>query len=159
MIGSAMQIILEPYPIPERGTFQIQETVTIQVSADEARRQVDRWLLHEVNVQMGADQPVLVVGARSVWRVPVYWSTPHAGRVGVVGHVEVDVLSGQMDRSAPRKAELMQRAVDLASELPPYQPRQTPMAYVVKPRPEGSRPTHQPGRPPGNPRDLLSTSS
>jgi hypothetical protein len=150
-----MQIILEPYPIPERGTFQIQETVTIQVSADEARRQVDRWLLHEVNSQMGAEQPVLVVGARSVWRVPVYWSTPHAGRVGAVGSVEVDVLSGEMDRSAPRKAELIQRAGDLASALPPYQPRETPPAYVARP----VVPTHRPGRPSGDPRDLLSTPS
>jgi hypothetical protein len=82
---SIMQIILEPYAIPERGTLQIQETVTIQVSADEARRRVDRCLLHEVNSQMDADQPALVVGQHSVWRVPVYWGAPHVGRVGLVG--------------------------------------------------------------------------
>ena len=154
-MGSAMQIILEPYPIPERGTFQIQETVTIQVSADEARHQVDRWLLHEVNSQMGADQPVLVVGERSVWRVPIYWSAPHVGHVGIVGSVEVDVLNSEMDRSAQRIAELVTRAQGLAAGLPPYQPRQAPAAYLAT----HVTPTHQPGRPPGNPRDLLSTSS
>lgn len=150
-----MQIILEPYAIPERGTFQIQETVTIQVTADEAKRQVDRWLLHEVNSQMGAEQPILVVGERSVWRVPVYWSAPHVGHVGIVGSVEVGVLSGEMDSSAQRKAEFIQRAQELAAGLPPYQPREAPVAYLAN----HVVPTHQPGRPPGNPRDLLSTSS
>jgi hypothetical protein len=52
IMGRGMQVILEPYDVPERGTFQIQEIVTICVSADEARRQVDHWLLHEVNSQM-----------------------------------------------------------------------------------------------------------
>jgi hypothetical protein len=147
-----MQIILEPYTIPERGTFQIHETVTIQVSADEAKRQVDWWLLHEVNAQMGAEQPTLVVGERSVWRVPVYWSTPHAGRMGMVGNVEVDVLSGEMDSLAQRKTELIQRAQELATGLPAYQPREVPVAYLAK---QGVA-THKPGRPSGNPRDLLS---
>lgn len=149
-----MQIILEPYIIPDRGTFQIQETVTIHVSADEARRQVDHWLLHEVNSQMGADQPALVVGTRSVWRIPVYWSASHAGRVGIVGTVEVDVLSGEIVNSSQCKAELIQRAQELASELPPYQSRETPVAYLAK----QVVPTHQPGRPTGNPRNLLSKS-
>jgi hypothetical protein len=150
-----MQIILEPYTIPERGTFQIQETVTIRVSAAEAKRQVDRWLLHEVNSQMGAEQPILVVGERSVWRVPVYWSAPHVGHVGIVGSVAVDVLSGEMDDSAQRKAEFIQRAQDLAAGLPPYQPREAPAHYLAS----QVAPTHKPGRPPGNPRDLLATSS
>jgi hypothetical protein len=148
-----MQIILEPYTIPERGTFQIQETITIQVSADEARRKVDSWLLHEVNSQMGAEQPTLVVGERSVWRVPVYWNTP-SGRAGIVGSVEVDVLSGELDSAAQRKAEFIQRAQDLAAGLPPYQPRETPVAHVAT----HVVPTHQPGRPSGNPQNLLSTS-
>lgn len=119
-----MQIILEPHTIPERGTFQIQHTVTIRVSADEACRLVDEWLLHEVNSQMGAEQPDLVVGERNVWRVPVYWSAPHVGRVGFVGVVEVNVLNGTMDNSLQRRAELLQRAEALAAELPPYQPQQ-----------------------------------
>lgn len=150
-----MQIILEPDSIPERGTFQIQETITIQISAEEARRQVDRWLLHEVNMQMGADEPILVIGKKSVWRVPIYWSTPHVGRVGIVGSIEVDVLSGEMDGSDQRKTALLQRTQELANELPPFQPRETPVAYQAK----QIAPTHQPGRPSGNPHDLLSTSS
>ena len=150
-----MQIILQPYSIPERGTFQIQQTITIRISADEARRQADHWLLHEVNSQMGADQPDLVVGELSVWRVPIYWSAPHAGRVGTIGTVEVDVLSGEMDTSSQRKAELIQRAQELAIRLPTYQVQNTPMGNLAK----NTLPTHQPGKPPGNPRDLLSNSS
>jgi hypothetical protein len=77
------------------------------------------------------------------------------GHVGIVGSVEVDVLSGEMDNSAQRKAELMQRAQELAAGLTPYQLREAPAAYLAN----HVAPTHQPGRPPGNPRDLLSTSS
>jgi hypothetical protein len=150
-----MQIILEPYTIPERGTFQIQETVTIQVSADEARRQVNRWLLNEVNSQMGAEQPVLVVGEHSVLRVPVYWSVPHVGHVGIVGTVEVDVLSGEMNNPAQCKTGFIQHAQGLAVGLPSYQPREAPAAYLAT----GVAPTHKPGRPHDNPRDLLSTLS
>jgi hypothetical protein len=150
-----MQIILEPDNIPERGTFEIQQMITIRVSAEEARRQVGRWLLHEVNLQMGADQPALVVGERSVWRVPVYWTVPHIGRVGMVGVVEVDVLNGAMDTSAQRIAEMIRRAEGLATGLPPFQARETPPEYLVK----DAVPTHQPGRPAGNPRDLISRSS
>ena len=146
-----MQIILEPYSVPERGTFQIQETVTIQISATEARRLVDQWLLHEVNSQMGADSPVLVVGEQSVWRVPVYWSAPHVGRVGLVGVVEVDVLTGEMDNSQQRVAELMQHAEAFAAELPPYQARTASVAYDAA----HIAPTHQSDRLTGSPRDLL----
>jgi hypothetical protein len=150
-----MQIILEPYIIPERGTFQIQETITIQISAEEARRQVDHWLLHEVNSQMSAGQPALVVGEQSVWRVPIARNVPHIGRVGIVGIVEVDVLSGEMDISSQRKRELIQRAEQLASELPPYQPGETPVEFLVT----HVVPTRQPGRPFGDPCDLPSKSS
>jgi hypothetical protein len=150
-----MQIILQPYSIPERGTFQIHETVTIHISADEAQRQVDHWLLHEVNSQMGADQPDLIVGEQSVWRVPIYWSAPHAGRVGIIGTVGVDILSGEMDTSPQRKAELIQRAQHLATGLPTYQAQETSVAYLAK----NVISTHQPGRPAGNPRNILSNPS
>jgi hypothetical protein len=150
-----MQVILEPYSVPERGTFQIQQTVTIHISAQEARRQVERWLLHEVNSQMGSGVPVLVVGTHNVWRVPIFWSAPPVGRVGYVGNVDVDVLSGEIIGPAECKAELIQYAQDLASGLPAFQLREPSPAYLVT----SLMPTHQPGRPNNNPYDLITKSS
>jgi hypothetical protein len=71
-----MHIILEANAIPERGTFQIHETVTIRISANEARRQVNQWLVDEVSLQMGAQESLLVAGKVGVWRVPVRWGAP-----------------------------------------------------------------------------------
>jgi hypothetical protein len=147
-----MKIILNEYPIPERGTFQIEETVTIQISAKEAQRQVNRWLLNEVSYMMGADLPTLVLGEQTVWHVPAYFSAPHVGRVGLVGIVQVDVLTGEMDAGPERKAEIEKRACELAADLPRFQPREAPEEYVAR----NVQPTHKPGRPPGNPFDLIS---
>jgi len=80
-----MTIILEQSTIPEIGTFEIHKTVNIQVSAKQAQRKVDTWLLNEVSYMMGAEEPTLVIGERTVWRVPAYFSAPGAGRVGTVG--------------------------------------------------------------------------
>jgi hypothetical protein len=147
-----MRIIIEPYAIPERGTFQIQETITLRVSAEEARRQVEQWLLHEVNLQMGSAEPALVIGEQSFWRVPVYWSVPHVGRVGLVGTVEVDTLTGTMIITSQLKTELMQNAERLTAGLPPFQLRHAPSAFVIG----GIFPMYQPTPPTDNPRNLLS---
>jgi hypothetical protein len=83
------------------------------------------------------------------------WSAPAVGRVGVVGVVEVDVLSGEMDISPEAKAEFQRRAQELAAGLPAYRPRETPAAYLAG----HVSSTHRPGRPVGDPLDLLSDPS
>jgi hypothetical protein len=73
-----MTIIIEPYTIPEKGTVElkIERSFDIKVTSEEARRQVNRWLLNEVSYLIGADSPTLVIGERVVWRVPA-WLSPH----------------------------------------------------------------------------------
>ncbi len=70
-----MTILLDSQPIPPKGKvdLKVERSFEIKITAEEARRQVNRWLLNEVSCLIGADEPTLVVGEeRVVWRVPAY---------------------------------------------------------------------------------------
>jgi hypothetical protein len=127
-----MTIILDQYAIPEKGVFEIRQTVNIQVSAQEAQRKVDTWLLLEVSMMMGAETPTLVIGERTVWRVPARFSAPHVGRVGTVGLVDVDVQTGELYNPAACKAAILKCSKKLAAKLPPFQVREVPSEYLAK---------------------------
>lgn len=120
-----MPIIIDPYPIPEKGKveLEVKRSFEIKVSAEEARRKVRWWLRDEVSMLIDAEPPTLVVGERVVWRTPAVFSVPGAGRVGVVGLVEVDVTTGAMNVTPELKAAIEQQAEVLAERLPPYQPK------------------------------------
>ena len=129
-----MTILLDPFTIPEKGKVElnVKYSFEIKVTAEEARRQVDRWLLNEVSYMIGAEAPTLVVGEQVVWRVPAWFSSPDVGRVGVVGTVEVDVTTGAMNNSLECKAQLERGAQQLAARLPPYQPKAARPEYLAK---------------------------
>jgi hypothetical protein len=120
-----MTILLDPYVIPKKGKvkLKVERSFEIKVTAEEAQRQVNRWLLNEVSYLIGADPPTLVVGEQVVWRVPAWIGFPHTGRVGVVGMVDVDVTTGVMNNMPECKAEIERRAEELAARQPPYQPK------------------------------------
>ena len=130
-----MTIILETYAVPEQGWLEIKvnRSVEIKVTAEEARRKVNRWLHNEVSYMMRALTPDLVVAERAVWRVPASLGVPDLGQVGIVGTIEVDVETGDMNNTSERKMRIEQQAERLASHLPPYQPgREVPEAFVAK---------------------------
>lgn len=146
-----MMTILIEHQVPERGTFQINRSITIKLSAQEARKKVDRWLLHYVSTMLGADEPQLRVGTQTVWVVPIYFGAPHTGRVGQVGTVEVDAISGELLKLIERKAEIEKHAHMLAENLPPFRLRSTPDEYVA----ENLSVSHPIAPPSGSPLDLL----
>jgi hypothetical protein len=146
-----MPILLEDYPIPDSGAFEIRTTVQVNVTAEQARRKVDTWLLLEVSMMMGAESPTLVVGERTLWRVPARFTAPHVGRVGTVGQVDVDAGSGELYDLAAAKEAILCRAKELAKTLPPFRVKETPPEYLAT----HLQPTHQPGRPVGSPFDVL----
>jgi hypothetical protein len=126
-----MNVILNHYPVVQTGTFEIRRTVTVAVPAENARRQIQRWLLLEVSHMMGADEPTLVVGECTFWRVPVHLSTPQAGIVGPVGEIDVDAITGEMINVAAQKAIIEQKARSLIVNLPPFRSHSTvPDAYL-----------------------------
>jgi hypothetical protein len=127
-----MTIILEQHAIPETGTFEIRQTVNISVSAEQARRQVDSWLLNEVSYMIGAEAPTLVVGERAVWRVPTYFSAPGAGRVGAAGTVDVDTQTGEFYKPSEAKRNILRNVKALAKKLPLGQLNEPSSAYVAE---------------------------
>ena len=106
--------------LPERGLVKltIEQSFEIRVTAEEARHQVDTWLFDQVSYMMTADAPMLVLGARIVWRVPVLLTASHIGLVGQVGTVDIDIQTGQIADAPDHIAELQQAGLDLGERLP-----------------------------------------
>jgi hypothetical protein len=127
-----MTILLDNIPIPEQGTLTINLTIEIKVTAEQARKKVNFWLMDQVSSQMGAETPTLVVGEQAVWRVPAYISFPSVGHAGTVGMVDVDAQTGEMDTTAEKIADLQKRGEEIAQQLPPYKPHTTPPEYIPK---------------------------
>ena len=127
-----MTIILDHYAIPETGSFEIRQTVNLAISSKQAQRKVDTWLLLEVSMMMGAETPTLLLGERSIWRVPVRFTAPHVGRVGTAGEVEIDAQSGEIYNPITAKTTLLRTAKTLAKKLPPFRVRPTPPEYLAK---------------------------
>lgn len=121
-------ILLDHYTLPEKGVvdLHINWSFDIQITATEARQKVDHWLLDEVSTMIGAGEPMLVVdGTSVVWRVPVIFTAPHIGEVGIVGSIDIHIQTGVMDTSPACKETVLQRAEELSAKMPPYQPRAT----------------------------------
>ncbi|MCB0061066.1 MAG: hypothetical protein KDE19_03090 [Caldilineaceae bacterium] len=136
-----MAILLEHVAIPERGRLEldIQQSFEIKVTAEEARRKVNRWLLEYVSYMMHADPPTLVIAdGRAVWRVPAIFTASRVGEVGTVGLVDVEVDNGIMHNSELLKEQILQCAQTLAAKLPAYQPGHLKIAdeYIPKDMPQ-----------------------
>lgn len=150
----ALTILLNEYTLPESGVVELQlnRAFHLNVSAEQARRQVKGWLLDQVSYMMTTQMPTLVIDAHVIWRVPVLLTAIQVGPVGTVGEVDVDVESGNMDNLPACKEAILAQAKKLAATLPPYQPPiSTPQTWLAK----GMKPTHPTGKPVGNPLDLM----
>ncbi len=129
-----MTVLLELDTLPPQGavTLKVEYSFDIKITAQQARRQVDRWLLNQVSYLMGAGEPMLVVAHQVVWRVPVYLSTPDFGQFGPLGIVEVMVNDGTMSTTAQLKADIIYQAEKRVKLLPPYRLRQSsPLDYLA----------------------------
>ncbi len=150
-----MIVVLDSYVIPEKGEFEVhvRRKINLQITAEAAQHKVHSWLLHQVSYMMGAEVPELIIrNENAVWRVPVILTASPVGRVGIVAQIDVNVETGEIDSAAEGKEQILRSAQELIAKLPPYQPRtEMPANYA----PITIPPTHKPGRPAGNPLDLL----
>ena len=140
-----MTLILEDITIPEKGhlEFNVTVAVDINITAKEARRKVDHWLMDQVSHMIGAQEPSLVIlGEKAVWRVPA-WIAFTGGRwAGVIGQVDVDVESGEMLEPEKQKAAIIEYLeTEVKPKLLPYQPqaREVPPEYLANDVPRGKR--------------------
>ena len=125
-----MTIVLDNYVIPEHGRLDIRATVDLVVSAQEARRLVDRWLLESVSVLIGADMPTLIIGRQVVWRVPVWMGLAGGGRTQL-GAIDVDVTSGALLDARRRVSAIIAAAEIYAGKTPSFAPRPAADEFVA----------------------------
>jgi len=133
-------IILDNVTLPETGPVEIRidRSFTIGLSAEQARRTVNRWLMMEVSMSFVAESPTLALAASAVWRVPVVYTASHVGRVGLAGTVDVDVNTGEIFDSPEVRECIFAVARTMAEKLPPFQLREVDEKYVLK----NMQPTH-----------------
>ena len=139
-----MPILLTNIALPERGRVEVNLAFEIKVTANEARKTVNRWLHEHVTMFVGADDmPTLVVGERPTWRVIASFTFPGAGRLGEVGTAYVDAETGEMLTDPHElEAEIMRR---LETEIKPRMPADT--TTKVREVPPEFIPKHNPPAP------------
>lgn len=115
-------IILADRPIPQIGPLDIQVKIcaTLNLSAEDARRKVNRLVHHEISYLMKGGGPSLVIADRVYWRVPVMLAFPSYGTVGAVGSVDVDVTTGEINISPRLIAEIQHRAQNFTPRTAPH---------------------------------------
>ncbi len=129
-----MTIILERYSIPDTGAFEIRQHVTLAISAEQARRLVNRFLLMDVSTMLAAETPDLVIGERTIWRVPVWIGFLHQGRYDV-GTLDVDAQTGVILDQDESVAAIRARATEIARTLPAYRPNPNIAVEYLAPNP------------------------
>lgn len=83
----------------------------------------------QVGDQFYAGEPELAVGPKLSWRLPVNYAPSRHGPLGIVGHLLVDVESGELTFADSQKAEdFLARAEALyAPALPSCKPGPPPI--------------------------------
>lgn len=90
---------------------------TVEVDAATAQRRVSGWLAGEIGDRLLGGTPSLVIGERTVWRVPALLTSATRGVLGAVGAVDVDAVSGQLLTEPPLIQDLTVHAQQLARSL------------------------------------------
>ena len=93
-----MAVHLPGITVPQGATLAIRIELTAQanITSFVARQKVTRFVVMEISTQLIGDSPVLVVGERLCWSVPVVLTSPARGIVGKVGEIVVDATTGEL---------------------------------------------------------------
>ena len=90
-------IVIPVSPTEKANRLQVSVHIQAEVlSAEAARREANYWLLENVGNLLRADNPELVVGERLLWRIDIALTSPKQGRVGVIGRIELDAITGEV---------------------------------------------------------------
>lgn len=73
-------------------------SLQLGITAKQAKRKLSRFLLDEVSLFIGPEEPMLVVaeGPLVFWRFPLQLAMAKCGRLGQVGSIDVDAQSGEL---------------------------------------------------------------
>jgi hypothetical protein len=100
---------------PQRSAQGLSVEVYVQtivaLTAEDARRRVNREVVPELGTGLGAGQPELqVVDEQILWRVPIVLSLPKLGALGTVGFVLVDARTGDITLTGEDQERLINHA-------------------------------------------------
>ena len=110
-----MTILLEtPHPITEHLSLHIHTDVQIKISANQAQYDITQYVHSKISSHMHAKPPILVLGPRVAWRVPIHLTFPSFGDAGQVGTIDVDVETGQAKITDAIIQEIESHAEDIA---------------------------------------------
>jgi hypothetical protein len=113
-----MAVTFESIPKSGRLEVDIKVSADVNVSAFTARQKANNFILSEISYMMHAGEPTLVLGERIYWRVPVILSLTSRGDIGEVGHIDVDVETGQINISPQQIVEIEARAETVTAHTP-----------------------------------------
>src|SRR5438270_14098138 len=84
--------------VPPGATVDIHIHITapVNITPFVARHKVAAFVLNEVSTQLLAETPVLNVGERLCWSVPLVLTSPARGVIGEVDAVVVDATTGEL---------------------------------------------------------------
>jgi hypothetical protein len=106
-------LLMDAKSVPQKTPIylNVHVAVTLNVTADEARRRVNRQAVTELGTGLVAREPELVIAKEQVtWRVPIVLSLPGLGDLGQVGTIDVDALTGDLALDAPAQERITQHA-------------------------------------------------
>ena len=92
-------------------SLDLRLQTTLRISADEARRRVNRLIIPELGTGLSASEPELSLEDTNIWwRVPIMLSLPRLGTLGIVGTIKVDAQSGEIAFTLEEQENLINHA-------------------------------------------------
>jgi len=95
-----MPVTIDGTLLPQLQSAEIEINVRVQATMNitpvVARRKVNVLMLEKVGNLLHGGPPALLLTDRIYWRTPVILSTPSQGKIGQVGHIDVDAETGEM---------------------------------------------------------------
>jgi hypothetical protein len=113
-----MTVTLETITPPESGilAIEIKLNINIRITPEAARRQVSAFVGNQIADLLHGESPHLVLYERGAyWRVPIVLSSRSLGRIGIVGEIDVDVETGDLNLTKRTINEIEQYAARLAT--------------------------------------------
>ncbi len=92
----------------------------VNITPFTARQKVSGYVGYHISHLMGGGEPSLVLSkGHLVWRVPIIFTRPHEGVLGVVGKIDVDARTGRMTIPHNLAAQVEANAEQILARLTP----------------------------------------
>ncbi len=103
---------LSGLPVPAGSNLDINIHVSqpLNITSFSAQQRVTQYVMQQLSTQLGAGTPELTIGERVYWSVPVVFTLPGKGTLGVIGTLRVDAATGELLTDPQIELELIRHA-------------------------------------------------